>query len=173
MKYKQDLIDMHAEHSDWFTGGFIYETPASVINIAPRLRELIFNTSSEYILDFGCGKGHQYTIDKFDKYFGVTVDMYDPCVPGIDILQDKKYDGVICANVLNTIPEEELDEALDQIFSRAKKFVFIGVTDMALGKTYSDGNDICVNKKDESYWRAKVDQFNTNNVTVDLMFVEW
>lgn len=174
MKYKQFYVDKHAEHNDWWVGTFIYETPISTINVAPRLRENLYNYSCKTMLDYGSGKGHQYSIEHMDQYLDVGVDMYDPGIPGIDTLQDKTYDAVVCNNVLQLIPEEEIDSALAEIFAKATKFVMITTTPMpSTTKFFDDGTNININVQLESYWQAKIDQHNVNNLPVDLLYVEW
>ena len=174
MKYKQFYVDKHAAHSDWWVGTYIYETPISTINIAPRLRENVFNYGCKTMLDYGSGKGHQYTVEQYDKYIDVQVDMYDPGVPGIDTLQDKQYDAVLCMFVLPMVPEEEIDGVLTDIFSRATKFVAFGLVNKpSRTKTFDDGTNIVVSYKTEEEWRARIALFNTNNLPIDVLFVDW
>ncbi len=85
----------------------------SAMQFAPEITELIVEFRSKSILDYGCGSGDQYTIEKLHRVFGVKMPaMYDPAVMGRDKLPDGVFDGVLSTDVLEHIPEDELDQVL-------------------------------------------------------------
>ena len=62
-----------------------------------QIKDLVLRYNAKTILDYGCGKGLQYTEPlpyalgdeepewtTFDKWLGVEVYKYDPCVEGLD-----------------------------------------------------------------------------------------
>jgi SAM-dependent methyltransferase len=110
-----------------------------VVKYQNKIKDLVDRYSAKTILDYGCGKGQQYTDplpyagednwQTFDEYLGVTVYRYDPCVAGLDTLPppDTKFDGVICTQVLNSIPDDDLPWVAKQLESYANKFCFIGL----------------------------------------------
>ncbi len=65
----------------------------------------------------------------FNEYLGVTVYKYDPCVPEHSTLPPvgTKFDGVICTQVLNSIPDDDMPWVRDLLEGYATKFCFVGL----------------------------------------------
>jgi SAM-dependent methyltransferase len=117
-----------------------------VVKYQKKIKDLVDRYGARTILDYGCGKGLQYK-DKlpyggspghdvppeqwktFDQYLGVTVYCYDPCVAGFEQLppEGTKFDGVICTQVLNSIPDADMRWVRERLESYATQFCFIGV----------------------------------------------
>ncbi len=77
------------------------------------------------VLDYGCGKGT--LIQELQKiYPNIKFYGYDPAIEGMDILPCKKADLVINTDVLEHIPEAELDDILQKI-SAISENVFFGL----------------------------------------------
>lgn len=159
MRYEQEYIELHQKHPDFFSG-------RSTFTHKDRIAKLIQLTNSYSILDYGSGKGKQYTIDQYDLYWGVEVDCYDPGVDIYRVLPDKQYDGVICVYVMEHVPEEEVDEVLEKIFSRARNFVYLAIDFREGKKSFSDGSKIHVCLKSQEWWDEKIREHNRNNVMV-------
>ena len=89
----------HAEQSTNYPGN----------NLKPQLihvKDLVQDTKSKTLLDYGCGKGLQYTKWKHHEELGIDMPaLYDPAVPSYDTLPDGPFDGVISTDVLEHIPE--------------------------------------------------------------------
>lgn len=161
MKYQQEYIKLHNAGS---YGGY------SMLPFKHHVDRLVKNTQSKTLLDYGSGKGLQYSIKKLDLFWGVEVDCYDPGYEPHKKLPDKKYDGVVCTEVLEHIPEEELDVAMRNIFSRAEKFVFMSISTVLASKKFTDGTNVHVTVKEPKWWNEIIDRHNTNNVPVAVMF---
>jgi len=117
-----------------------------VVKYQKKIKGLVDHYGARTILDYGCGKGLQYQ-DRlpyggsvghelpesewktFDEYLGVTVYKYDPCVAGFEQLPPTgtKFDGVICTQVLNSIPDDDLPWVRDLLEQYSSKFCFIGL----------------------------------------------
>jgi len=110
-----------------------------VVKYQNCIKDLVDHYGARTILDYGCGKGQQYTDplpyvgehnwQTFDAYLGVSVYRYDPCVAGLETPPSAgtKFDGVICTQVLNSIPDDDLDWVAKQLESYADKFCFVGL----------------------------------------------
>ena len=117
-----------------------------VVKYQKLIKDIVTKYDVKTILDYGCGKGLQYkeklpygqlpgelipTDDwkTFDEYLGVTVYPYDPCVEEYNQLPDPeiKFDGVICTQVLNSIPDDDMPWVRDLLQQHSAKFCFIGV----------------------------------------------
>jgi hypothetical protein len=82
-----------------------------VVKYQNCIKDLVDHYGARTILDYGCGKGQQYTDplpyagehnwQTFDAYLGVSVYRYDPCVAGLETPPPAgtKFDGVICTQV--------------------------------------------------------------------------
>ena len=110
-----------------------------VVKYQTKIKDLVVRYRAKTILDYGCGKGLQYkeplpyasedNWQTFDEYLGVTVYKYDPCVPEHSMLPPvgTKFDGVICTQVLNSIPDDDMPWVRDLLEGYATKFCFVGV----------------------------------------------
>src|SRR5688500_18816404 len=106
---------------------------------APRIRQLIRRTGSRSILDYGAGKGMQYDLrrivddDGIDypdirSYWGVEeIRCYDPGYPQFAQLPVGSFDGVICTDVLEHCPEDDMPWILGELFAFARRFVYANV----------------------------------------------
>ena len=107
------------------------------------IRFLMDRYAARTVLDYGCGKGQQYTdVVPYGLPGGVmsepmtfqtrirarSVYKYDPCVPEFD--QEpvgQKFDAVICTQVLGNIPDDDIALIKHKFMNYAAKFVFIGL----------------------------------------------
>jgi len=108
----------------------------SLLNHVQRIKGLIERTGASTILDYGSGKGmlygHQFQYDPATEsetllsYWDIDeVRCYDPAYEPYSKRPDKRFDGVICTDVVEHCPESDLQWILDDIFSFARCFVFI------------------------------------------------
>ena len=71
--------------------------------------KLIDLTEAKSLLDFGCGKGKQYSgwgdLDA-QTHLGMMPALYDPGVEQFEKMPDGKFDGVYSTDVMEHIPEE-------------------------------------------------------------------
>lgn len=102
----------------------------------PSITALCHDYRAKTLLDYGCGKGAQWKLGAiphsppdFDPaaFLGVTVTNFDPGVPGVDIKppEGSKFDGVICVDVLEYVPDADIVRILDEMFAYSSGFVFI------------------------------------------------
>jgi hypothetical protein len=126
--------------------------------------ELVQTYECKTLLDYGSGKGVCH--DEKTKYWGVKVTLYDPAVTGLDFLPNSKFDAVISTDVLEHIPEDELDEALENIFSRADKFVFLSISTQLAKKVLPNGLNAHVTVKPQEWWLAKIEPYKTCSTSV-------
>lgn len=104
---------------------------------APVIKEMIDRLGCESILDYGCGKGSQYTWRNADptgsipvgmtieEYWGVPVTKYDPAYPPFAAEPMVKFDMVICTHVLGAIPTLDLPWVVDRLYSLSNKALYI------------------------------------------------
>jgi hypothetical protein len=136
---------------------------------AERIRRLIEITGAANVLDYGSGKGRQYSargvelasgtrVESVQDYWDVDyVHCYDPCYPPFSKRPEGKFDGVVCTDVLEHCPEEDIGWILDEIFGYARHFVFANVACMPAKKRLPNGENAHVTVRPVPWWRDIID----------------
>ena len=65
-----------------------------------HIKDLVQDTKAETLLDFGCGKGLQYTKYKHHEELGIMPALYDPAVPEYEELPEGQFDGIWWVNMI-------------------------------------------------------------------------
>ena len=100
----------------------------SMIPFAADVAELVGEFQSKTILDYGCGLGLQYSRDKIFKMWSDRMPtLYDPAVQLYQLKPAGKFDGVICTDVAEHVPEDELPAFVADIAGYAKQWALISV----------------------------------------------
>ncbi len=134
---------------------------------ATRIKRLIDGTGASSILDYGSGKGKQYesafvTVDgrRFDciqDYWDVDfVQCYDPSYAPFSVLPDGTFGGVVCTDVLEHCPEEDMSWIVEEMFARAERFVFANVACYPARKHLPNGENAHCTIKPPQWWRDLV-----------------
>ena len=123
--------------------------------IFPRLIEPIVRTSeSKSVFDYGCGK--QFLKEPIEK-MGVEYAGYDPAVKKYSTLDlSKKYDMVMCIDVMEHVEEQYHDIVLQDIAKLSKKYVLLTITPIEAKKVLSDGRNAHICIAGPSYWLPKI-----------------
>jgi hypothetical protein len=121
-----------------------------------QLRDLIKQYDCKSMLDYGCGKGEQYTGDEVDfaKLIGIeSYDLHDPAYEKFKELPKGKWDLTICLDVLPFIPEEDISTVKDLILSLTNKVCVIGLhSDLEVKR--SKKPFVCI--RDTAWWEDKL-----------------
>lgn len=146
-QYRQMHADGH------FSGVSIY---AYVDELEPLIKE----TGAKSLLDYGCGKGRQYVEGNIqDLWGGIMPTLYDPAVEGIDAKPEGQFDGVFCIDVLEHIPEDELDGVIQEVLDYANMWVFFSICCTPAKKLLPDGRNVHITLKKEDWWLFKLSCF--------------
>lgn len=143
-----------------------------------QIKDLVVKYNAKTILDYGCGKGLQYLEplpyeseeirQTFDQWLGVTVYKYDPCVDEFSIPppEGQKFDGVICTQVLGSIPDADLPWVANKLESHTEKFCFISLNFQQPSKQKKliyDANFFKA-KRDRQFFKSFFTQWQNNNL---------
>lgn len=133
-----------------------------------RIKRLIEETGARTLLDYGAGKGQQYrpqkivvdgrhVADGIAEYWDVDeVRCFDPGFAPHSALPDGRFDGVVCTDVLEHCPEEDLPWILDEIFGYATRFVYLNVACFPARKHLPNGENAHVTIRPPEWWRSLV-----------------
>lgn len=132
---------------------------------AHRIRRLISRTGARSILDYGSGKGMQYARcpilengvarwNSMQEYWGVeSIRCYDPGYPHFAELPEGRFDGVVCTDVLEHCPEQDLGWIVGELFGYARQFVFANVACYPAMKTLPNGENAHCTIREVEFWR--------------------
>jgi len=158
------------QKNDYFLSNNITFDGKSLEPWIQNIKKIIINTNSKNILDYGCGKAkfykNQIQIDK-RKYNGLAdywdveeIKLFDPGVEEYEGYPDKKYDGVICTDVLEHISTTDLENVVKDIFNFSNKFVFFVISTILDQKILSDGRNVHQTVQNEEWWKQFFSKIN-------------
>jgi 2-polyprenyl-3-methyl-5-hydroxy-6-metoxy-1,4-benzoquinol methylase len=126
----------------------------------PTIAQITSNANINSILDFGCGEARCWSDFNLKELFDIKkYDLYDPGREEYSVLPDKKYDMVICIDVLEHIPENLLDTVLEQIITRTNKVFFCTISTRLASKILSNGQNAHATVKPRAWWIEKLGKY--------------
>jgi hypothetical protein len=150
---------------------------------AARIKRLIKQTGAKTLLDYGCGKGQQYWPARIadaeegieypdvKAYWGIgEVRCYDPGYSLYNELPTGKFDGVICTDVLEHCPEEDIPWILAELFGYATKFVYANVACFPARKTLPSGGNAHCTIRPTKWWEEQIGRAARSNPAVRYEF---
>ena len=106
-------------------GGKRYKGGSTLRRYVDEIAHIVQDTDTITILDYGCGRGHQYFDDRMhERWGGIMPTLFDPGVAGLDELPAGEFDGVICTGVLEHIPRERIAGGIRQSRRLCTEVVF-------------------------------------------------
>lgn len=117
---------------------------------AQECATIIQGLNAQSAVDYGCGQGHlARLLSKFE------VEEYDPCIEGKDE-EPARADVVVCADVMEHIEPECLDEVLLHIRALTKKFALFVIATGPSRKVMADGRPAHLIVEDAGFWFQKL-----------------
>ena len=137
----------------------------STLIFAKLIKEIIKKNKIKTMLDYGCGKGFFYKnpsnqnglqIKSLRNYWDIDIDLYDPCFEeNSNLNEDKNYDLLICVDVLEHIPKEDIYWILEKLMTKAKKYLFINVACYPAIALLPNGKNAHINIQPPKWWHEK------------------
>jgi hypothetical protein len=150
----------------------------SIMQHAKSIRKLVKRTNATTLLDYGSGAGGAYKETKFCRDIGIPwhqVTLYDPAFAehSKKPKEGKKFDGVLCSDVLEHIPEDEVQAFIQELFNYAKRFVWASVCCRPAGKTFPNGiTNLHVTLKNMDWWHERFREASATNLGAVYHLVE-
>lgn len=141
--------------------------------------ELVRLTSPRNMLDFGSGKGKQYTVRRqHEAWGGLRPHCYDVGVPEFAKRPEGKFDGIVCGDMMEHIAPDDVDEVLADIFGfsaqrefPAASFVYFHICCVpSVHKKLMDGRDVHLTVEPPTYWEEKINRFQRNGLIIEARF---
>jgi hypothetical protein len=125
---------------------------ASSLEYLPESRLFLDELRPVTVLDFGCGKALLIKIlcELYPKteFYG-----YDPAIPGRSVLSVREADFVICTDVLEHIPEAEIEGIVTALADLSDKVFFVLHHAPSVKRLPNGQNAHCTVKPAFWYWR--------------------
>jgi len=154
-------VDFHENGSEKLTGEETF-LGSSLIRWVFHINNIIKETKSASLIDFGCGKAMGYlnkitaddvlyqNVQEFWKIDDVY--LYDPGVKKYSEYPQKKADGIICTDVIEHIPPEDIYKFIEGLYKLANKFVFVVAATIPAEKTFKNGENVHLTIKSDDEW---------------------
>tara|TARA_R100001082_G_scaffold37249_1_gene19603 strand:- start:255 stop:920 length:666 start_codon:yes stop_codon:yes gene_type:complete len=142
----------------------------SLLPCIPYIHKAIIKNNCKTLLDYGCGKALPYNNKRYKELKLVkpiqdlwelnSYSLYDPGYEEYSKIPTGKYDMVICTDVLEHIPEQDLEWVLKKIFNYATKAVYLNISCQPAIKHFQEGKfkgrNVHVSVFNEKWWIEKI-----------------
>ena len=145
MKLVEDYKRLHEANA--FSG-------MTVAKFGEPISKLIRLHGCHTVLDYGCAKGQGWDTELL-KPIKPMVTLYDPGWPDLSTKPTGFYDAVLCIDVVEHIPEEDIEETLAEVFGYAIKIVIASFCPRGSKKKLSDGRDVHLVQMPRKYWEER------------------
>ena len=135
------------EGEDTFAGN-------SLLGYVPHIARLCDLLKPKSIIDWGCGKASVWKFLRKDLPTLTDLRLYDPAVPQYSRYPDKKYDLLVCTDVLEHIPEDDIPATLLEMLGHCRG-AFFGVPTYRAINLLPDGSNPHVTVREPVWWQVK------------------
>lgn len=149
--------------------------------LADLVKKLVTMFGAQTVLDYGAGKGLQYreafisddgqSFPDVGAYWGVeSVTCYDPGYQPFSRLPEGRFDGVVCTDVLEHCPEEDLRWILHEMFAYATRFVFGNIASYPAKKMLPNGENAHCTQQSHEWWESLIREVAVDYPGVKFLF---
>lgn len=123
-----------------FSGG-------SLMQHIPELKALVKEYDIKTILDYGCGKAACHKMPLAESVY-----LYDPYCYPYDIKPKGTFDLVICTDVLEHVPEDEIGKTLVELINYTDKVLYLSIATYPAEKKFTNGENVHITIKPKEWW---------------------
>lgn len=132
----------------------------SLLKHTDEIASLVFRHKAKTLLDYGCGKGLQYTEkNAHSQWGGIMPDLYDPYVAAYanSSALEKRYSGILCTDVFEHLDSAESVQALaESLWPMAEEFIYATICTRPAKKSLPDGRNCHLLVKNQEWWLANL-----------------
>tara|TARA_B100000424_G_C22711632_1_gene387282 strand:- start:94 stop:624 length:531 start_codon:yes stop_codon:yes gene_type:complete len=161
MKYVDQYKELHKN-------AYGYGDGWAISRQAQHISNLVNDTNSKTLLDFGSGKADYENNNIHLLWGGILPARYDPAIPQWSEMPEGTFDGVFSADVMEHIPEDEVHDVLTTHFEKANKFVFLGICTKLAKTILPNGENAHCTVEDSNWWSDRILKANKKGVYTHL-----
>lgn len=147
------------------------------------IRTLIEKYDAKDLMDYGAGKGMQYShvrpklakgqiYRSIPEFWGLSnIHCYDAGNEEFQKFPEGTFDGVISTDVLEHCPKDDLEWIIDEMFSKAKKFVFANIACYPANTVLSNGENAHATIEMPQWWRGLIERVAAKHPKIDYYFI--
>jgi hypothetical protein len=135
-----------------------------------QITDLVMESGAKTLLDYGCGAGKQYTEECWHMLWGFRPALYDPAVAAFSRCPTGQFDGVICTDVLEHVPADELETVVADLVGYARQWCFISVCCRRSKKHFPDGTNMHVTIREPEWWSGMLGERFAGRAALHLAF---
>lgn len=174
-EYIQKYADLYTGKKSVYFGGekskINFSGSQGIKHLTKHIQRVIkLKQRAVSVLDYGCGAAdHLYTKNEllnnkttFEYYRGMLqcYYLYDPCNPVYNVKPTvgSQFDITICSDVMEHVPEECVDEVLQEISSYTKPdgIVMFTISGNPGFLSFENGENLHVTQKSLNWWTEKI-----------------
>jgi hypothetical protein len=128
---------------------------------SPVVLELVREFSVASLLDYGCGQGslvRELVLSGQLIASDVELVEYDPAIPGKDAPPTKRFDLVVCTDVLEHIESAKINAVMRHLSTVTARALFVVVSLVPTAKTLSDGQQAHILLRSVDWWKYQFDE---------------
>jgi len=160
---------MHISSDDARTRRKVFDGVFGLSRHGPLVQRFCSNLGARTILDYGGGKGRQYldimvetpdgrTFPDLKTYLTIdNVQSWDPGAnAGAELTRDSVFDVVLCMDVLEHCPADDLPWIIDGLFQRARYGVYMSIGNYPAAKKLPDGRNVHITIQPVAWWAGLI-----------------
>jgi hypothetical protein len=140
----------------------------------PGLRELLAAVETRTILHYSLGKaGHEAGALEGIRVGNSTpiVTSYDPASSSSALSSSARFDAVLCTEVLEYLPDEDVPWMLEEFFRCANRLVCITITTYPQARVLPDVTRLPNRPRDASWWLRHVEEASSHHPAIHWKLV--
>ncbi len=144
-----------------------------------RITELVRKTGANALLDYGCGRGMQYLVDRVHEEWGTLPYCFDVGIPSLSAPPpDYAFNGIICTDVMEHIDEVDVPRVVADIFRKLCRdgqcFVYFFISCRPAKKYFADGSEldgqIHLTIRSPEWWTERIFKHERDGLIIKVDF---